>query len=70
MLANNLLNFLKLITKNGELNIDLEDEVVRSTLGARGGEVTSPQVRELLGMPKLEPPAVASPPIDHLATRS
>jgi NAD(P) transhydrogenase subunit alpha len=70
MLANNLLNFLKLITKSGELKINLDDEVVRSTLAAQNGEVTSPQVRELLGMPKLEPPAVESPPVDHLAARA
>jgi H+-translocating NAD(P) transhydrogenase subunit alpha len=67
MLANNMLNFFKLITKGGELKLNLEDEVVRSTLAAYQGEVTSPQVRELLGLAPLQPPAVGSPPVDHLA---
>jgi NAD(P) transhydrogenase subunit alpha len=67
MLANNMLNFLKLITRSGELHLNLEDEVVRSTLAAWRGEVTSPQVRELLGMPPLETPSPDSPPVDHLA---
>ena len=57
MLANNLLNFLKLITRGGEIHLNLEDEVVRSTLAAWRGEVMSPQVRELLGMPPLKTPS-------------
>ncbi len=70
MLATNLLNFLKLITRGGELHLNLEDEVVRSTLAAWRGEVTAPQVRELLGLPPLNPPSADSPPVDHLATRA
>lgn len=70
MLANNMLNFLKLITRGGEIHLNLEDEVVRSTLAAWRGKVTSPQVRDLLGMPPLQPPSPDSPPVDHLAVRS
>jgi NAD(P) transhydrogenase subunit alpha len=70
MLANNMLNFLKLITRGGELKLNLEDEVVRSTLAAYQGEVVSPQVRELLGLSPLKPPAADSPPVDHLAARA
>jgi NAD(P) transhydrogenase subunit alpha len=70
MLANNMLNFLKLITRGGEIHLNLEDEVVRSTLAAWRGQVTSPQVRELLGMSPLETPREGSPPVDHLAVRS
>lgn len=69
MLANNLLNFLKLITRGGEIHLNLEDEVVRATLAAWRGQVTSPQVRELLGLPPLQTPAADAPPIDHLAAR-
>ncbi len=67
MLANNLLNFLKLITRGGEMHLNLEDEVVRSTLAAWRGQVVSPQVRELLGLPPLATPIEGSPPVDHLA---
>jgi NAD(P) transhydrogenase subunit alpha len=70
MLANNLLNFLKLITRGGELNINLDDEVVRSTLAAKGGEVISPQVRELLGMPPLAAPTADGASVEHAAARS
>jgi NAD(P) transhydrogenase subunit alpha len=70
MLGNNMLNFLKLVTRGGEIHLNLEDEVVRSTLAAWRGQVTSPQVRELLGMPPLQPPSADSPPVDHLAVRS
>jgi NAD(P) transhydrogenase subunit alpha len=34
MLSNNMLNFLKLIARGGELKLNLDDEVVRSTLAA------------------------------------
>jgi H+-translocating NAD(P) transhydrogenase subunit alpha len=67
MLSNNMLNFLKLIARGGELKLNLDDEVVRSTLAAYRGEVVSPQVRELLGLAPLQPPAADSPPVDHLA---
>jgi NAD(P) transhydrogenase subunit alpha len=70
MLANNMLNFLKLITRGGEIHLNLEDEVVRSTLAAWRGEVVNPQVRELLGMPPLATPPAGSPPVDHLAAKA
>jgi NAD(P) transhydrogenase subunit alpha len=70
MLANNMFNFLKLITRGGELKLNLDDEVVRSTLAAYQGEVVSQQVRELLGLAPLKPPAADSPPIDHLAAKA
>ena len=70
MLANNLTNFVKLITRGGELHLNLEDEVVRGTLAAHRGEVVSPQVRELLGLEPLKTPPADSPPVDHLAVKS
>jgi NAD(P) transhydrogenase subunit alpha len=70
MLANNMLNFLKLVTRGGEFYLNLEDEVVRSTLAAYNGEVVSPQVRELLGLAPLQPPPSGSPPVGHLAVRT
>ncbi len=40
MYAKNLQNLLALMVKNGQLVIDLEDEVIRGTLITRNGEVT------------------------------
>jgi NAD(P) transhydrogenase subunit alpha len=68
MLAKNLTNFAKLITKGSEVHLNLDDEVVRSTLAAHRGEVVSPQVRELLGMEPLKA-APETPPLDHLAVK-
>jgi NAD(P) transhydrogenase subunit alpha len=69
MLAKNLTNFAKLLTRGSEFHLNLQDEVVRATLAAYRGEVVSPQVRELLGMSPLKPPAEGSPPVDHLAVK-
>jgi hypothetical protein len=68
MLAKNLTNFAKLITRGSEIHVNLEDEVVRATLAATRGEVVCPQVRELLGLPPLKSPPADSPPITHLAS--
>jgi NAD(P) transhydrogenase subunit alpha len=69
MLAKNLTNFAKLVTRGSEFHLNLQDEVVRATLAAYRGEVVSPQVRELLGMEPLKTPAEGRPPIDHLAVK-
>ncbi len=50
MFSRNLLNFLKLIVKKGELVLNTEDEIVREVLVARGGDVVQPRVREALGL--------------------
>ena len=39
-----------MITKDGLLNIDLNDEITRETLVSRGGEVVHPKVQTLLGV--------------------
>jgi NAD(P) transhydrogenase subunit alpha len=69
MLAKNLTNFLRLITRDGKFFLNLEDEVVRETLAAHRGEVVSRQVRELLGLEPLKTPAPDSPPVTHLAAK-
>jgi H+-translocating NAD(P) transhydrogenase subunit alpha len=51
MYARNIATFLKnMITKDGELKIDLSDEITRETLIARDGEVVNPKVQALLGV--------------------
>jgi len=48
MYATNVVNLLKLmINKEGVLNINLEDEVIRETLVTHSGQVTNPKVSQL-----------------------
>lgn len=50
MYARNLSTFLKnMINKEGQLNIDLSDEITKETLVARDGKVANPRVEALLG---------------------
>jgi NAD(P) transhydrogenase subunit alpha len=47
--ARNIATFLKnIMTKDGQLNINPEDEIVRETMIARNGEVVHPKVRALI----------------------
>ncbi len=49
MYGKNLTNFLALlIGKEGQIKLDLEDEILRETLVARDGAVVHPRVRDLL----------------------
>ncbi len=48
MFSKNLENFLELIVKDGELTIDLEDEIVAGALVVRSGKVVNERVREVL----------------------
>jgi NAD(P) transhydrogenase subunit alpha len=66
MYAKNLATFLLLLTKQGQLEIDLKDEVIRDTLIAKDGQVQNQRMRDMLNLgPLVLPPS--SPPIDHLA---
>jgi NAD(P) transhydrogenase subunit alpha len=51
MYAKNVTAFLQNLVKNGELRVDLEDQIIRDTLLTHQGEVVNAQVRELLGLP-------------------
>jgi NAD(P) transhydrogenase subunit alpha len=50
MYAKNMTTFLATIVKEGKLQIDTSDEVVRETLVARDGQVVNPRVRAALGL--------------------
>lgn len=50
MFAHNISSFLLHLLGEGEIELDLEDEITRETLVARGGEVVHPKVRELLSL--------------------
>jgi NAD(P) transhydrogenase subunit alpha len=50
MYARNLSTFLKnMINKEGQINIDLSDEITKETMVARDGKVANPRVEALLG---------------------
>ncbi len=51
MFAKNAAAFVRHLVKEGRLQIDRSDDIVRSTLIAHGGEVVHPKVRERLGLP-------------------
>jgi len=51
--ARNLTAFLQLLVKDGKLNLNLQDEIIRETLLTRGGEVANARVREFFGLPAL-----------------
>jgi len=53
MYARNLTSFLLHLIKDGKLNLDLQDEIVRETLLTRDGEIANQRVREILKLPAL-----------------
>ena len=53
MYARNLTNFLLNMVKDGQLRLNMEDEIVRSTLITEGGEIVNPRVREFFSLPAL-----------------
>ena len=53
MYARNVSAFLLHLVKDGKLQLDLEDEIVRETLLTRGGEVVNPRIREFFSLPAL-----------------
>jgi len=50
MYARNVTAFLLHLVKDGKLQLNLEDEIVRETLVTRGGDVVNARVREFFGM--------------------
>ena len=53
MYARNMVAFLQLLVKDGKLQIDLEDDIIKSTLITYAGEVVNPRVREFFSLPAL-----------------
>ena len=53
MYARNVSAFLLHLAKDGKLQLNLEDEIVRETLLTRGGEVVNPRIREFFSLPAL-----------------
>jgi hypothetical protein len=53
MYARNISAFLQLLVKDGKLQLNLEDDIIKSTLVTQGGEVVNPRVREFFALPPL-----------------
>ena len=60
MYAKNLSAFLMLLVKDGKLNLNLDDEIVRETLLTHDGEVFNARVREFFNLPALPAASAAS----------
>ena len=48
MFSRNVTNLLALLIKDGRLNLDLEDQVIRDTMATHNGEITQARIREAL----------------------
>jgi H+-translocating NAD(P) transhydrogenase subunit alpha len=53
MYARNLTTFLLYLVKDGKLQLNLQDEIIRETLVALGGEIVNARVREFYKLPAL-----------------
>jgi NAD(P) transhydrogenase subunit alpha len=54
MYARNVTAFLLHLVKDGKLECNLADEIVRDTLLTRDGEIANSRVREFFGLPALQ----------------
>ncbi len=55
MYARNMSAFLLHLVRNGNLKLDLTDEITRETMLTKGGEIVNARVREFFALPKLTP---------------
>jgi NAD(P) transhydrogenase subunit alpha len=53
MYARNIAAFLNLLVKDGKFQLNLQDDIIQSTLLTQGGEVVNPRVREFFSLPPL-----------------
>lgn len=54
MFSNNVTKFLQNLVKNGQLNLNMQDEIIRDTLVAHEGQVLQPRLREVLKLGPLD----------------
>jgi NAD(P) transhydrogenase subunit alpha len=52
--ARNISAFLQNLTKEGKLQLNLKDEIIRETMLTHEGEIVNPRVREFFSLPALE----------------
>jgi NAD(P) transhydrogenase subunit alpha len=53
MYARNVTSFLTLLVKEGKLQLNLQDDILRETLVTQGGEIVNPRLREFFSLPPL-----------------
>jgi NAD(P) transhydrogenase subunit alpha len=53
MYARNVTSFLLYMVKEGKLQLNLQDEIIRETMITHGGEVVNARVRDFFKMPAL-----------------
>jgi proton-translocating NAD(P)+ transhydrogenase subunit alpha len=53
MYARNIVTFLAYIVKDGKLQLNEQDEIIRETMVTRNGEVVNSRVREFFKLPVL-----------------
>jgi NAD(P) transhydrogenase subunit alpha len=53
MYARNVTTFLAYMVKEGKLQLNLQDEIIRETMVTRGGEIVNARVREFFKLPAL-----------------
>jgi NAD(P) transhydrogenase subunit alpha len=53
MYARNVATFLAYLVKDGKLQLNLQDEIIRETMVTRGGEIVNSRVREFFKLPAL-----------------
>ncbi len=71
MFSRNIVTFLKELTKEGALALDMGNEIHSGTLLTRDGEVVHPRIREMLGLPPKDAPLKDKSPgesVDEPAT--
>ncbi len=61
MYAKNVTTFLLHLLKDGQLDLDRDDEIIAETLVTRGGEVVNARVREILGLESLQTETSSEP---------
>ena len=53
MYSKNVTNFLLNMVKDGKVNVNMQDDIISSTLVTEGGEIVNPRVREFFGLPAM-----------------
>ncbi len=53
MYGRNITSFLLNLVKDGKLNLNMQDDIISSTLVTQGGEIVNPRIREFFGLPAL-----------------
>jgi H+-translocating NAD(P) transhydrogenase subunit alpha len=54
MYARNISAFLQLLVKDGKLELNLKDDIIRETMVTRDGEIVNARIREFFSLPTLQ----------------